>query len=423
MKPEKPVAIVLGGTTPHIALIENLQSRGYYVLLIDYLEAPAAHDAADEHIQASALDADTVLHIARERKAALVISICLDITIPIVAYVSDQLNLPSIYTPQNAKLFTDKLLMKQRMVASGIPTPEILSLPENAKHDYASVDFPIVIKPVDSTGSLGLSVVEQPEDVDSAIALARQHGTTGQAFAEKWIKGSEYGVDCIVIEHEAHVLLIRERLKYQDKYLGRLHCYATITRDPGLQPELEAISKTIAKIPKAFSINNVPMHIQGILNRVGQFEVIEIAFRISGGASGFRNINLKTGFDLPNAVVGCNLGQTPILQIDDNGLIYTSINLYARQGRLASILGVKDLLRSGAVLEFYPYRRAGHEFGAETTARNRVAACIICAPTHKELCDKIKMLYDRIRILDDKGINLLDDRLMFDIERVRRLRP
>lgn len=31
-----PVAIVLGGTNPHKALIENLKGRGYYTILVDY---------------------------------------------------------------------------------------------------------------------------------------------------------------------------------------------------------------------------------------------------------------------------------------------------------------------------------------------------------------------------------------------------
>ena len=45
---EKEVAIVLGGTSAHIALIKNLQRRGYYVILADYLKNPPAKEYADK---------------------------------------------------------------------------------------------------------------------------------------------------------------------------------------------------------------------------------------------------------------------------------------------------------------------------------------------------------------------------------------
>ena len=60
-------AIVLGGTRPHITLIQKLKDRGYYVILLDYLESPIAKEYADEHIRESTLDKDLVLKIAKEQ--------------------------------------------------------------------------------------------------------------------------------------------------------------------------------------------------------------------------------------------------------------------------------------------------------------------------------------------------------------------
>ena len=62
----KPKAIVLGGTNPHIELIENLKRRGYYTVLVDYYENPPAKHAADQHIQESTLDLEKVLQIAKD---------------------------------------------------------------------------------------------------------------------------------------------------------------------------------------------------------------------------------------------------------------------------------------------------------------------------------------------------------------------
>ena len=59
----KKVAIVLGGTKPHVNLIENLKCRNYYTILIDYLKNSPGIDAADEFICESTLDVDKVLKL------------------------------------------------------------------------------------------------------------------------------------------------------------------------------------------------------------------------------------------------------------------------------------------------------------------------------------------------------------------------
>ena len=56
----KPVAIVLGGTVPHVHLIELLKLQGYYTVLVDYTTNPPAKKFADEHIKESTLDKDGV---------------------------------------------------------------------------------------------------------------------------------------------------------------------------------------------------------------------------------------------------------------------------------------------------------------------------------------------------------------------------
>lgn len=56
----KPVAIVLGGTRPHIALIENLKARGFYTVLVDYYDNPPARAMADRNARESHLDGDVI---------------------------------------------------------------------------------------------------------------------------------------------------------------------------------------------------------------------------------------------------------------------------------------------------------------------------------------------------------------------------
>src|SRR5690554_5886296 len=118
----KQVAIVLGGTFPHISLLEKLKERGYYTVLIDYFENPPAKLYADEHVMASTLDKEAVLEISKQKEASLVISAYIDQANVTACYVAEKLNLPHPYSYETSLNVTNKLLMKNLMINNNIPT-------------------------------------------------------------------------------------------------------------------------------------------------------------------------------------------------------------------------------------------------------------------------------------------------------------
>ena len=115
-------AIVLGGTSPHITLVRELKERGYTVILVDYLPNPPAKAYADRHIQESTLDMEKVLQIAKDEKADLVVSACIDQTNSVCCYVAEKLGLPHPYDYQTSLAVTVKSVMKKVFLENGVPT-------------------------------------------------------------------------------------------------------------------------------------------------------------------------------------------------------------------------------------------------------------------------------------------------------------
>ena len=105
-------AIVLGGTGPHVMLVEKLKARGFHVILADYLPFPVAKNNADEHIQISTLDKEAVLALAQKRHASLVISTCIDQANATACYVAEKMGLPRPYDYETAVNVTDKVRMR-----------------------------------------------------------------------------------------------------------------------------------------------------------------------------------------------------------------------------------------------------------------------------------------------------------------------
>ncbi len=91
-----------------------------------------------------------------------------------------------------SSLAMDKLKTKQIWLAMGLPTPEfhIIDSEQSCEDALKKLTLPLIVKPVLEGSSIGMSKVEQREELIPAWQKAQQCG--GTVIAESWIEGSEY---------------------------------------------------------------------------------------------------------------------------------------------------------------------------------------------------------------------------------------
>ena len=91
-------------------------------------------------------------------------------------------------------LAMDKLRSKQLLEGAGIPTPPYLVLDDDFDPDYvvASLGLPLMVKPALEGSSIGMSKVDEVEELPAAWQQAVHY--KGKVLAERWIEGREYTV-------------------------------------------------------------------------------------------------------------------------------------------------------------------------------------------------------------------------------------
>lgn len=91
-----------------------------------------------------------------------------------------------------SSLAMDKLKTKQIWLAMGLPTPAfcILDSENSCEQALEALGLPLIVKPVLEGSSIGISKVENSEELVPAWQLAQQSGCT--VIAEKWVVGKEY---------------------------------------------------------------------------------------------------------------------------------------------------------------------------------------------------------------------------------------
>ncbi len=101
--------------------------------------------------------------------------------------------------PQACRLAMSKSAAKEQFVACGVPTPPFVKIePSEAPAEVAArveqLGYPLIIKPDGEGSSIGLSLVERPAGLASALAAARGQQSEIACIAEAFFRGREFTV-------------------------------------------------------------------------------------------------------------------------------------------------------------------------------------------------------------------------------------
>lgn len=401
----KENAIVLGGTSAHIELINRLKERGYRTILVDYYKNPIAKPYADEHIQASTLDKDIVLDIAKEKCAKLVISSSVDQANVTAVFVSQKLGLYVPYDYNTALNVSNKVLMKRIMMQNNIPTAKFIVV-DNEMQDFANdLCYPVIVKPSDSNGSKGVQIANDKRETLEYVQQAMNLSRDQRAIVEEFVDGREIGIDCIVKNGEVEVVMSRERRKIGNNDSTIQQIYGSIWPAQIGKENLEKLRKIVKQICKAFKLDNTPIIVQAIMQG-NEFSIIEFAPRIGGGENS-RIIRLSTGFDIIEASICSYLGEIIRVDIQPNEYIYSDNLIYTRAAIYAGISDYQKLIDDGTIDYLIELKTKGMEVGELLSSNNRVGAFVAKAPTVNELYRKMRKAYNELEVYDISGQQIM----------------
>ena len=206
--------VILGGVRPHAVLADYLRQEGYRTVLIDYLPHPFAKDHVDIHYQESTLDAAVVEQVCRKENARYIMDLCTDRAIPVGACVAERLGIDHPYSYETSLIVTNKNKMKAWLKSIGVPTSDFRMVLSIDDIQDEGLRYPLVVKPSDASGSIGITKVGNSQELKDAVEKALSLSRNQQAIVEKFVQGPEIQIDCFVADGEAVVLDIKEKRKY-----------------------------------------------------------------------------------------------------------------------------------------------------------------------------------------------------------------
>lgn len=396
-------ALVLCGSLPQISLIKELQARGYQALLADMNENAPAVPYADKFYPVSTLDVDGIRKIAIDEKVDMILSVCADQMLLVVAQISEELGLPCYVDYQTSKDVSSKEYMKDIFVKGGVPTSKHIVRASLNPEDIEGLKFPLIVKPVDAYSSKGVRKCDNYEELEEGFAEAVNISRTDTAVVEEFVGGEEFSVDVYVEGGVAKVLCIGMLSKTPQK--GKfVICRATYP--PEITDSVkDKIADTAQKIADAFHLMDTPMLIQ--LKVDGErVSVIEFCSR-TGGGNKFSLIKKLTGFDVITAVLDLTLGNKPHVPEFKNDNCVVDEFVYCDEGTLDYVEGFEELHAEGLIDDFFIFRKKGSVFGEIKSSGDRLGYFSVSGKTREELLKKHAEVNARIKAVSDSGVDLI----------------
>lgn len=196
--------MLLGGLRYLLPVIEEAHKLGAYVITADYLPDNIAHKYSDEYCNVSIIDKDAVLKEAQRLQIDGILSHAVDPGVVTAAYVAEQMGLPFQCSYKTACILQDKHLFRKFLSDNGFNCPNAKGYNnvQDALKDVDYFNWPVIVKPVDSAGSKGVTKVEEKEKLQEAIEFALSESHNGYFIIEDFLEkhGFSAGSESFVVE-------------------------------------------------------------------------------------------------------------------------------------------------------------------------------------------------------------------------------
>ncbi|OLR93587.1 ATP-grasp domain-containing protein [Actinokineospora bangkokensis] len=295
--------------------------------------------------------------------------------------VAADLGLPS-HDPELALATRNKRAMAEAFERAGAPAPRTVSAATAEELAElvaaAGIEYPLVVKPAENAGSIGVTVVRSADDLARAVEFAQgwpfefPHGTPldNSVLAQEYVGGVEFSVESAVVDGRVRELAITQKFTTADD--SRAELGHTVPAELSSDDRATLLAASAAGLA-ALGFRHGIAHAEIKLVSPGTARIIEIGARPPGDHI-MKLVRLATGVSEAAAYIQIALGRTPDLERTEQRAAAIRFLTPPRAGVFRGVRGIPD---SEQVVEAEVYAEPGKELGAATDNVARVGYVIV----------------------------------------------
>lgn len=296
---------VIGASYLQLPLVEKAKEMGLRVICFAWAEGAVCADISDKFYPISIVEKERILQVCQAERIDGICTIASDVAAPTVAFVAQEMHLKgNDYLA--AMRANNKYQMRKAFSKAQILCPRFAKISSLVEADFSSWLFPLIVKPCDRSGSLGVSLVRNAEELNDGIKHALDCSFKQEAIVEEYIEGREISVEFISFNGRHYPLAITDKVTTGSPHFVELEHH----QPAGLSSlQYEIINAETKRALDALGITEGASHTEYRINGNDDIYIIELGARMGGDFIGSDLVRLSTGYDFLKGVIEVALGE------------------------------------------------------------------------------------------------------------------
>ncbi len=303
--------LILGGDHFTIPVVEAAKQQGYYTITCDYLPDNVGHKVSDQYVNFSTTDKERILEWARQNHIDGIVTFT-DSGVITTAYVQHHLGLPPIGPLESVEILQNKDKFRVFLTEHGFNVPKAKGYTsyEQVLNDVDWYQWPIIVKPVDSAASKGVTRVNDIMNLKDAVDYALHFSASGRFIVEEFIEKDGCSSDSDCFSLNGKLVVVTYSAQRFDENAENPYAPACFSWPSTFNKEQE--DYLTSEIQRLLTLLNMNTSVYNVETRVGLDNkpyIMELSPR-GGGNRLAEMVRFSTGTDMITAAVRAAVGDT-----------------------------------------------------------------------------------------------------------------
>ena len=403
---ENKKILILGANPETVSLVLKAKSMGLKTYVTDYNPNAFAKKYADVGVDIDASHVDEIVAYVRDNHIDGVLLGVAEALMPAYYNICEKLGYPCFATMEQFNIMASKDEFKNECRKYDVPVVQEYGSKDEVK------DYPVVVKPVDSCSSKGISVCRNVKELEMAIAKALEFSRSKKYIIEKYMTGEEVVIYYVIQDGEPFLVGMCDRYTNKEQYGVAQLPTSYIYPSKYLKSYKDNVDSKVHKMLRGLGIKNGVLFLQAFVDN-GEVKVYEPGFRLNG-AQEHIIISELTGIDakqlLLNYAMNGKMSPYSVKEKADpylNGKWGCKLSPLIRTGRIKKIVGLDKIRDIEGVISINPSYNDGDTVEGIGTLKQIVCRFYIIADTKEELKKRIDKVYAAFNVIDDNGDSML----------------
>ena len=403
--------LLIGGLNNTVDLIDLAHRNGVMVGVADYNKNTYAKSLADYAYDVDAYDENAMVQLIENEHFDGVITAFNERLGPIVRKLADRLKMYTPFSVEQLQMSTNKKFFKHTCLKYGVPVPKEYVIKSIEDIEKQEIDYPVIIKPVDSASSVGVTPCFNKEELKEGYKNAIAHSKSGDAIVEQYVPYDEINLTYIAQDGDIQLAAIH------DRYFNTEQKSATKAPDLYIYPSrytdliLEKYNQKIIAMLQGIGIQNGSLFIQAVVHG-DQLYCYEAGMRLNGCKT-YQILEYENDYNTFEHLMELALTGSMGEKAQFNPKFkrwYATLNVLGIPGTtIAEVRGEKALNSYPWLIHIARRDREGHTIPADSagTLVQDTTRIHVVADTKEELMERINKTNELYQMLDKDGNSVL----------------